>query len=129
MIMKAVYLFFFIVLLGCSSNDDPKPVQNNALFDTKWQTEDIITKIIYGGECYQVIHFKDNENFEFYKTRNGQISSHDDEGTYSINEKVVTIKYMNSTTNKETIANFDMINSGTLVRNPKGTAYDTYVKQ
>ncbi|WP_159467782.1 hypothetical protein [Dyadobacter sp. 3J3] len=126
------YLFFAVILfvsLSCSKSDPEPKVVNNIFFESKWQTADIVAEAIYGGVCYQVINFKDNTNFEIYSTRNGQIRSYDSEGIYAITDKAVSLKSVDKSTKKEIVSNFNLENSGTLVRNPKGVAYHTYLKQ
>ena len=120
----------FVLFISCSDKKDPAPAPpvNNILFDTRWQTEDFVAKIIYGGACFQVYHFIDNSTFEIYSTRNGQIRSHDHEGTYSITDKKVSIKYIDDK-GKEVTGSYIFVNSGTLERDPSATVYSTYIKQ
>lgn len=122
---KLLPLFFVLLVFGCSKKDDPEP--KNELVGTKWQTRDWAGEVVYGGEWYQVIHFKTNSDFEIYSTKNGKVQEYDHEGTYTLKGKTVKLKYTDK--DEEVLAEFLIVNSGTMKRVPERELYGTYVKQ
>ncbi len=122
---------FSLTISSCSKDDDSSvTVSKDSIFKgTKWQTDDFAARIVYGGTCYEVIHFMDNTNFEIYCTRNSVIKSYDHQGTYTYDEnsKIVTIKHSDCSKSES----FNLKNSGTLKRTPSTGSgyYNEYVKQ
>lgn len=129
-VMKNIILLVLVAfILSCSKSDpEPESAKDNVLKGTKWQTPDLVSEIIYGGVCYRVFHFKDNTTFEEYVTRNGTVRDYKSEGTFTVSDKNIQLKSVDSD-KKEAVSNFVLINSGTFERTPKGAAYHTYIKQ
>jgi len=123
LLLIALTLFIFV---SCSKKDEVDA--KNELHSTKWQTQDIAAEIVWGGKWFQVYHFKDNSNFEMYKTKNGQIDSYEYEGTYTFDNKNIQLKYVDEN-KKEVVRSYVLINSGTFETVPKTQYYSTYVKQ
>lgn len=76
-----------IFAFSCSSTEETEPKLN--LVGTKWQAQDEVSTIIYGGVNFQVIEFIDSENIQFIQRRNNSVRRIRG-GTYTINGNKVT---------------------------------------
>jgi len=124
--MRKLLPFVLLVVSVNCSKKEPEP-ENNKLFGTKWQTQDLASEIVWGGRWFQVIHFKSNTDFEVYSVRNGNIEKYKYEGNYTLSETSVTIRYKDE--DKEEVSTYNFKNSGTLECDWGAPYYCTYIKQ
>ena len=90
--MKKIIYMLLIFAISIVAISCTKDKLDDRLVGTKWQTEDVIHKMFYGGVCYRVYEFISVTEGERYTTRNGVVSSSDGAFTYILNHPSMTIR-------------------------------------
>ena len=121
--MKKTIYILLIFIISIVSASCTKDILDDRLVGTKWQSEDFVYKLFYGGVCYEVYEFISATEGERYTTRNGVVASSDGTFTYVLNHPSITI-----TLNDGEIEEFIFIDSRTMrkanaVREGPGVTY------
>lgn len=92
---KAMFIFAIsLVIVSCSSSEEPDEITKNPFKGTSWTADDPIASIIYGEGCTTTIEFlTDTECQEINYIPNGIFKGTNVEfGVYKFNGDVVTWK-------------------------------------
>lgn len=118
-----------IAFVSCGEKVD-EPKLDDRLVGTKWQCEDWVHALFYGGTCFQVYEFTSTTEVDRYTTRNGAVDDSDGTFTYTLNYPSITINVVDSK-GVVTPTDFTFTDSRTMVRT--GTDgygnYQKYLKQ
>ncbi len=128
---KILFAAVMLLCLGSLSTSCSKSIKlDDRLVGTKWQCEDYVHHLFYGGNCYQVYEFVSTTEVERYTTRNGNVDSSDGTFTYTLNYPHITINVKNSDGATEPTA-YTFEDSRTMVRDGTNGSgyYAKYMKQ
>lgn len=115
-----------IALAGCET----EPKADDRLVGTKWQTEDDLYEIFFGGVAYDVYEFVSVSQVEHYTTQNGNVVDMDGTFEYELNYPKIVIHATNSD-GEAVDYNFTFTDSRTMVRDGVDSSnfYSTYLRQ
>lgn len=129
--------FLLLALLGCvavlgscSKSHHSGEKLDDRLVGTKWQTEDIVRHILYGGICYEVYEFVSTSSVERYTIRNGSVYSTDGAFAYSLSWPHITIYDVDSN-GESNPTDYTFTDSRTMVRDGASSSayYAIYYRQ
>lgn len=118
------------VVVGCSKEEEGDT--SNVLVGTKWQTQDSLYEIFYGGDCFDVYEFTSTSEVENYTIRNGNIDDVDGVYQYTLVYPNITIHKIDSE-GKSMDLDFVFKDSRTMIRAGENVneyaLYMKYLKQ
>jgi hypothetical protein len=83
-----------VMLAACSDEQDSNPV--NELLNTRWEAEDDVAALIYGGTNVQQYEFISNTQMQHIQLRNGSVRT-TTTGTYSYSGTTLTVNLKDKT--------------------------------
>lgn len=125
--MKKILQLACIMMLLASCNKEGGNLDNR-LVGTKWQSEDYLYEMIFGGDCFNVLEFVSENEVEQYVTRNGNIDHFIATHKYTLNYPSLIIRYV-SDDGVTKDCEFTFENSRELIKDGIGTFNDRYVRQ
>lgn len=132
--MKRILLLLAACLCLCvSCKKEEAEKLDDRLVGTKWQCEDTVRRLIFGGTCYDVYEFISTTQVDHYTTRNGAVYSFHGTYLYELKYPNLIIHSFDSKMNLK-IENFIIKNSREFIRilddgSESDTFYGKYARQ